>query len=54
MFDVESVAWLLLLGSCAVKTEASGAKTKGGLKNRTLGSLGLQWSCGPKRQCSNC
>lgn len=42
MFDVGSVAWLLLLGNCAMKTEASGAETKGGLKNRTLGSLGLQ------------
>lgn len=42
MFDVESVAWLLLLGNCAMTTKTSGAKTKGVLKNRTLGSLGLQ------------
>ena len=42
MFDVKSVAWLLLLGNCAVTTKASGAKTKGVLKNKTLGSLGLQ------------
>lgn len=33
MFDVESVAWLLLLGNCAMTTKASGAKTKGVLKN---------------------